>query len=159
MRWIRLGIQPRLIAPGKPQQNARHERMHKTLKDRACTPARNARQQQKTFDAFRHHYNEVRPHESLAQTPPAASYTRSPRPYPLRLPELEYPAGFEQRRVNTNGVIKWQRREVFLTEALAGEQVGLQLIDDGVWLLMFASVVLGYFSDPDQKFYPETGPA
>lgn len=31
--WISLGIIPELIEPGKPQQNARHERMHRTLKE------------------------------------------------------------------------------------------------------------------------------
>lgn len=160
VRWIRLGIQPRLIAPGKPQQNARHERMHKTLKQRVCTvPMCNAIEQQKAFDAFRHFYNQKRPHESLGQTRPATCYTRSSRSYPRRLPEVVYPAGFEPRRVNANGVIKWQRREVFLTESLAGEQVGLQAIDDGLWILMFASVTLGYFSDAEKKFYPARGRA
>jgi putative transposase len=30
--WVRLGIFPEFIEPGKPQQNGRHERMHRTLK-------------------------------------------------------------------------------------------------------------------------------
>jgi putative transposase len=156
VRWIRLGIDPRLIAPGKPQQNGRHERFHKTLKVKVCTaPERNSREQQKAFNDFRRFYNELRPHESLAQVPPARTYTPSLRPYPSRLPEITYPAGFDQRRVNANGVIKWQRHEVFLTEALVGEQVGLQLVDNGIWVLMFASVTLGYFSDRENKFYPD----
>ncbi|APR76205.1 Mobile element protein [Minicystis rosea] len=33
MWWIKLGIVPERIEPGKPQQNGRHERMHRTLKD------------------------------------------------------------------------------------------------------------------------------
>ena len=33
VRFIRLGIYPELIEPGKPQQNGVHERMHKTLKE------------------------------------------------------------------------------------------------------------------------------
>lgn len=160
VRWIRLGIQPRLITPGNPQQNGRHERMHKTLKERACVkPQRNAGEQQKAFDTFRKRFNEVRPHEALGQIPPARVYKPSTRPYPSRLPEIVYPSGFEHRRVNTNGIIKWERREVFLTEALAGETVGLQLIDDGVWLLMFSTTTLGYFNDREKKFYPEKGPA
>jgi putative transposase len=160
VRWIRLGIRLHLIEPGKPQQNARHERMHKTLKARVCvTPGLNARDQQKFFDGFRYLYNEERPHEALGQIPPAEIYVPSTRIYPSRLPELEYAAGFEQRRVNTNGVIKWNRREVFLTEALSGESVGLQLIDDGIWILMFGSITLGYYSDPEKQFYPEKGPA
>src|SRR5262249_13030783 len=30
--WLRLGIQPEPITPGKPQENGAHERMHLTLK-------------------------------------------------------------------------------------------------------------------------------
>lgn len=156
VRWIRLGIQPRLIEPGKPQQNARHERMHLTLKERACRPAAgNAREQQKVFDAFRAHFNNRRPHESLNQARPADLYSRSPREYPARLPQIEYPTGIEPRRVNANGVIKWHCRELFLTEVLAGEHVGVQLIDDGLWLLLFGTLVLGHYSDRDHTLHPE----
>ena len=156
VRWIRLGIQPRLIQPGNPQQNGRHERMHLTLKQMACKPAAaNARAQQKAFDKFQTHFNQRRPHESLNQIRPADLYTRSPREYPSRLPQIEYPAGIEPRRVNANGVIKWHRRELFLTEVLTGEIVGVQPIDDGLWLLLFGTLVLGYYSDRDHILHPE----
>ena len=156
VRWTRLGIQPRLIEPGNPQQNGRHERMHLTLKQLACNPAAdNARAQQKAFDKFRTHFNNRRPHESLNQTRPADLYTPSPRQYPSRLPEIEYSAGIQPRRVNTNGVIKWHRREVFLSEVLAGEFVGVQPIDDGLWLLLFGTLVLGYYSDRDHTLHIE----
>lgn len=36
--WVRLGILPELIEPGKPQQNGRHERMHRTLKAETTRP-------------------------------------------------------------------------------------------------------------------------
>lgn len=159
VRWIRLGIEPCLIEPGKPQQNGRHERMHLTLKQRACIhPAANARVQQKVFDAFRQRFNHRRPHESLNQVRPAEIYTRSVREFPARLPSIEYPPGVEPRRVNANGVIKWHRREVFVSEVLAGESVGVQLIDDGVWLLLFGTLVLGYYSDRDHKLHTEKQP-
>jgi transposase InsO family protein len=38
--WIRLGIRPERIAPGRPEQNGRHERMHRTLKAEATKPVR-----------------------------------------------------------------------------------------------------------------------
>jgi len=90
--WIRLGILPDLTAPASPQQHARHERLHRTLK-RECTrpPERTPRAQQRRFDTWRHEYNTVRPQEALDDPPPAARYTASPRPYPRRLPSLEYP--------------------------------------------------------------------
>ncbi len=38
--WCRkLGIEPRYIAPSSPQDNGRHERMHRTLKAQNSTPA------------------------------------------------------------------------------------------------------------------------
>jgi transposase InsO family protein len=37
--WVRIGVLPELIEPGKPQQNGRHERMHRTLKAEATRPA------------------------------------------------------------------------------------------------------------------------
>ncbi len=90
--WIRLGIQLQRIDPGHPEQNGRHERMHRTLKAETATPPeRNLRAQQRAFDRFRQIYNQERPHESLAMATPASVYQPSWRPYPERLPELEYP--------------------------------------------------------------------
>jgi len=159
VRWVRLGIEPRLIQPGNPQQNGRHERMHLTLKQQVCShPAATLRRQQKALDAFRGHFNGRRPHEALGQRRPADVYTRSQRPYPSRLPLIEYAAGVEVRRVNANGVIKWHRRELFLSEVLAGEVVGLEPIDDAVWVVWFGPLVLGYYSQRDQKIHSERLP-
>jgi putative transposase len=52
--WIKLGIIPERIEPGKPQQNGRHERMHRTLKaECARPPAQSLAAQQRRFDQFR----------------------------------------------------------------------------------------------------------
>lgn len=46
-----LGIVPEFIESGKPQQNGRRERMHKTLKAETMRPAANSlRAQQRKFD-------------------------------------------------------------------------------------------------------------
>src|SRR5262249_13246438 len=101
--WIRLGIHPIRIEPGKPSQNGRHERMHKTLKyDATKPPAHNLAAQQRKFDCFLKVYNEERPHRSLEGQTPASQYTGSPRPFPERLPPVEYPAHFEVRKVCGN---------------------------------------------------------
>ena len=90
--WMKLGIVPERIAAGHPEQNGRHERMHRTLKqETAEPPAANRRAQQRAFDRFRQEYNEQRPHEALAMQTPAAIYAPSPRSYPARVPEPEYP--------------------------------------------------------------------
>jgi putative transposase len=146
--WVRLGIYPELIEPGQPQQNGRHERMHRTLKRAtARPPAATARHQQRCFDAFRREYNELRPHEALADETPASVYRPSPRPYPTRLSPLEYPAHFEVRRVSRNGGIRWHKRWVNVSHVLGGEYVGFTEIDDGEWDLYFGPLRLGRFHE------------
>ena len=92
--WIKLGIIPERIEPGKPQQNGRHERMHLTLKQCTATPPKaTLRAQQRAFRAFQLDYNHRRPHEALGQRTPGELYRPSPRPYPRRIPEISYPFG------------------------------------------------------------------
>jgi putative transposase len=146
--WIRLGIYPELIEPAHPEQNGRHERMHRTLKRAtARPPAPTRRRQQQRFDVFRDEYNAVRPHEALADATPASQYTRSPRPYPSAPPPLEYPSHFEVRLVSANGGIRWLNAWVNVSHVLAGQHVGFEEIDDGEWDLYFARVKLGRFHE------------
>ena len=142
---IKLGIRAERIAPGHPEQNGRHERMHRTLKhETAQPPAPTARAQQQRFDAFRHVFNTVRPHEALGQQPPATVYTSSPRSYPARVCEPEYPADYLLRRVRRNGEIRWANRLLFVSACLAGELVGLEEVVEDCWRLRFGPVVLGW---------------
>jgi transposase InsO family protein len=146
--WIRLGIYPELIEPAHPEQNGRHERMHRTLKRAtARPPAPTAPSQQRRFDAFREEYNQVRPHEALNDETPATVYTRSPRPYPGKLPPLEYPGHFEVRLVSRNGGVRWQKAWVNVSHVLAEEYVGFEEVDDGEWDLYFGPMKLGRFHE------------
>lgn len=142
--WLKLGILPELSEPGKPQQNGRHERMHKTLKDEATKPpGANSVAQQRKFNAFRQEYNEVRPHEALDMSTPSRLYQPSPRPMPATLPPMEYPDRFEVRYVSANGGIRWHKQWVNVTSALVGEYVGLEAIEDGLWDVYFGLKKLG----------------
>jgi transposase InsO family protein len=142
--WIRLGIVPELIEPAHPEQNGRHERMHRTLKAEATRPpAANLQAQQTRLNRFRAEYNDERPHEALDQETPASIYIPSPRPLPRTLPPLEYPAHFEVRRVSENSGIRWKRAWVCVTHTLATEYVGLEEVDDGFWDVYFGPVKLG----------------
>ncbi len=142
--WVRLGVLPQLIEPGKPQQNGRHERMHRTLKAEATRPpAYSMRAQQLKLDRFRHEFNEQRPHEALDLHTPAARYQPSARSMPEKLPPLEYPDRFEVRYVSANGGIRWNSAWVNLSITCAGEYVGLEEIDDGVWNVYFGALKLG----------------
>jgi transposase InsO family protein len=142
--WVRLGIFPEFIEPGKPQQNGRHERMHRTLKaETTRPPARTRRAQQLKFDRFREEFNCQRPHEALDMQPPASCYEPSPRQMPNRLPPLEYPDRFEVRYVSANGGIRWHHQWVNVSHTCIGEYVGLEEIDDGVWNVYFGPLTLG----------------
>jgi len=142
--WVRLGILPELIEPGKPQQNGRHERMHRTLKaETTRPPAGNCRAQQRKFNRFRQEFNHERPHEALDMQTPASRYAPSPRPMPHKLPPLQYPDRFEVRYVSANGGIRWNKRWVNVSITCVGEYVGLEEIDEGVWNVYFGPLKLG----------------
>jgi putative transposase len=136
--WVRLGILPELIEPGKPQQNGRHERMHRTLKaETTRPPAGNRTAQQRRFNTFREEFNHECPHEALGMNTPAGFYEPSPRPMPSKLPPLDYPGHFEVRYVSFNGGIRWKRDWVNVSIVCAGEYVGLEEIDNGIWNVYF----------------------
>jgi len=147
--WVRLGIGLERIEPGAPQQNGRHERMHRTLKEAtAQPPARHLAAQQELFDQFRQEYNEERPHEALGQQTPASVYGPSAREYPERLPEQRgYPEDWQKRRVRHNGEIKWAGGRLYLSEALVSQEIGLEPISEARWAVHFETLLLGTIDD------------
>jgi putative transposase len=152
--WMRLGIVPERIALGHPEQNGSHEQFHSVLKAQtARPPAPTLRAQQRRFDRFCVEYNHDRPHESLNDAVPAAHYTPSRRPLPTTVSPIEYPGHMEVRRVSDAGCISW-REPVFLSEALAGELVGFEEVDDGLWTLWFGRVVLARFDERRRQLEP-----
>jgi len=156
--WIRLGIYPELIEPAHPEQNGRHERMHRTLKaETARPPAGNLSDQQRRFNDFRAEYNEERPHEALGQETPASIYMTSTRPFPERISSIEYPGHFEIRRVSRNGGIRWNSHWVNVSHVLATEFVGLEEVDDDLWNVYFGPVWLGRFHEKELKIEDALG--
>lgn len=146
--WIRLGIIPELNEPGHPEQNGRHERMHRELKARVTRPARaNLAAQQRALNHFRAEYNEVRPHEGIDLETPATLYHTSTRTLPDRLPHIDYPPHLERRLVSENGGIRWNGHWVCVSHVLAGEIVGLEPIDDALWDVYFGPINLGRFDE------------
>ena len=144
--WMKLGIVPERIAAGHPEQNGRHERMHRTLKqETASPPAANRRAQQRAFNWFRREYNEERPHEALGMQTPSSVYTRSPRSYPVRVPEPEYGNAMQVRRVGPRGVFSWKHHHVFVSETLIGESIGLLPLDDRIYTVYFAAFPIARF--------------
>jgi transposase InsO family protein len=148
--WLmRLGIRLERIQPGHPEQNGRHERMHRTLKEATARPAReNLQAQQRAFDRFVRDYNHDRPHEALGQQPPASVYRPSNRQYPSRLIEPEYPIDWQVRAVRSNGEIKWKGQKLYLSEGLMGQRIALEPVADGQWVVHFLDVELGLLDEP-----------
>lgn len=141
---IQLGIKPERIVPGHPEQNGRHERMHRTLKaETAKPPMTTFAAQQRAFDSFVDDYNNVRPHEALGQQVPAEWYTPSRRRYPRELEDPEYPKHFATQRAYPNGVITVGKTQWYLSGCLANQLVGLDPLDDGCWRVCFGPVTLG----------------
>lgn len=152
--WLlKLGIRLERSRPGKPQDNGAHERMHRTLKAGACRPARGTfSAQQRALNEFRRIYNEERPHHALGMQTPASLYEPSERIYPGEAPEPVYPLHFETRRITKIGVFRWHRKQIFVTEALRNETLGLEWIADGLWSVFFGDVLLGRFDEENSQF-------
>ena len=150
--WIKLGIGHQRIEPGQPQQNGRHERMHRTLKaETARPPEQNMACQQECFNRWRSEFNEERPHEALDGSTPGSAYRPSERAMPLALPKPEYPAHLEVRRVSRCGTFRHQSRQLFLSQALNEEYIALEETGDGVWSLYFYDVLLARLDERDFK--------
>ncbi len=140
---IRLGITPERIRPGQPQENGAHERMHKTMKQETANPPRaNLIEQQRAFDRFQKDYNEIRPHESLGMETPGDFYVPSPRAFPKKLPEVEYPVGATTRLVTTNGTINFRDKRIYLSNALIDQYIRLEETTSS-WDVWYGRVHLG----------------
>ena len=153
--WLKLGIVAERIEAGHPEQNGRHERMHRTLKQEvASPPAKDRRRQQHELDRFRQEYNQVRPHEALGMQTPASVYQVSSREYPARVPEPEYPDSMLVRSVKSHGGFRWQKHDVFLSEVLWGERIGLLPRDERWYTVYFAHVPLAQFDSWKRRVLP-----
>jgi transposase InsO family protein len=142
--WLKLGITPERIQPGHPEQNGRHERMHRTLKAHTARPPRPSLQaQQEAFSEFRQHYNHERPHEALGQVTPSSVYRASPREFPQEVGDPDYPSDFLVRRIGARGELKILGGKARLGAVLIGEAVGLEEIAEGRWQLWFGPIYLG----------------
>jgi putative transposase len=156
--WIRLGIKLERIEPGNPQQNGRHERMHRTLKLEATHPARsNVFQQQEVFDQFKKSFNFERPHQALGMKRPGDLYQKSARPY-HGVPELTYPGFDKILLISSCGRVCVKKYKISITKSLANQHVGLKQVDQGVWQVDFMSYTLGYFDEESRTFAPNEDP-
>jgi len=156
--WVQLGITPALIEPGCPQQNGRHERMHRTLKNETTIPpAYNLRTQQRKFNKFINEFNNIRPHEALDFATPNELYSKSIRNFPEKIVPYEYPDRFEQRLVSKTGGFRWHNERIPLSHVLAGQYVGLEEIDYGLWNVYYCHIKIGLLDEKIMKIQDNLG--
>jgi transposase InsO family protein len=138
VEWMRQGIEVCRSRVGHPEDNPRHERMHRTLKARtARPPCMTAQGQQRRFGDFVRWMNMDRGHEALGMRCPGDVYVASPREWQSRPAEPEYPGHWEVRRVRRTGEVKIGGRMAFISMALDGELVGLEEILHGIWRVCY----------------------
>ena len=155
--WMSLGIRPERTQPSHPEQNGRHERMHRVLKAEATRPASpHLMHQQERFDEFRRVYNEERPHEALDQRTPASGYERSPRSLAdAQRFARDYPMHDYSRLVNGSGSVTVNGHQIFLATALRGQTVGLRDLGGGVFLIGLGPFDLGYADLKNKRLVPD----
>jgi len=150
--WIQLGIFPERIEPGKPQQNGRHERFHRTLKLEALAdPGANVVEQQRIFDVHRHEYNDRRPHEALEMTPPAKHYEPSSRAYPRELVVPSYGDDFKVRWTGNTGYFSWRAQPVLVHHSVDRQPIGIRRTGETTHEVWYGPVLLGLLDDKDDK--------
>jgi transposase InsO family protein len=149
--FIDLGILPVFSDPAHPEQNGRHERMHRDLKAACAKPSsHDMRSQQRKLNSFVKEYNTIRPHEALDMKTPESLHQRSARPYPERIKKYDYPANMKVMNVTQNGSMRWKSYYwVYLTRGLIGKPVAAEEIGNGIWKVFYRDVFLGYFNEKD----------
>ncbi|MGA8629109.1 MAG: IS481 family transposase [Terracidiphilus sp.] len=153
--WMKMGIVHERIQPGRPQQNGRHERMHRTLKEDTTNPAAlTLRLQQRKFDRFRQMFNHERPHEGLNNMTPGSLSQPSSVMLPRTLIEFVYPKGFLTRRVNNSGDISWHKDRVFISEVFRFEDLGFEMVGEDFYKVFFRDLEIGEFDVEALRFRP-----
>jgi len=150
---IDLGIIPVFSDPAHPEQNGRHERMHRDLKAACANPASyDLRSQQRSLNRFVKEYNHIRPHEALGFETPASVHSFSTRPFPEKILSYDYSFNMKVLKVTQNGAIRWRSYYwVYLTAALKGRYVGIEELGNGIWKVFYRNVFLGYFNESELR--------
>lgn len=154
--WLMdVGVTPVYSDPAHPEQNGRHERMHRDLKAEATRPpARTMGAQQRIFDKFLLDYNTIRPHEALGMETPASMYVKSQREYTGNIQEWVYSKEQRPKLVTVNGAVRWSsERLIMISTALSGRFVAFEEAGDGIWRILYRHVALGFYCELDGKVY------
>jgi transposase InsO family protein len=142
--WLlKLGVELIYSRPYHPQSRGKNERFHRTLHDEvfALRIFHDLAQVQRAFDAWREVYNFERPHEAIGMAVPAERYRPSPRPFPAKLPDIDYAEHEIVRTVpRSKDYISFKGRSWKVPAAFRGERVAIRPRgSDGQYGVFFAS--------------------
>jgi hypothetical protein len=130
-----VGVEPNICPPRRPDKNPYVERYHRAYGEECLQVLRPGTEEEvrEVTNAYQVHYNHERPHQgrSCRNRPPRVAYPT--------LPTLPTLPGFVDpdawlahihgqayaRRVQPNGIVAVDRRDYYITQALAGQQVAL----------------------------------
>jgi transposase InsO family protein len=143
-RWTGLGVWLLDLGVGVVHSRVRHpqtlgkdERFHRTLDlEVISTRVRwdSHTQLQQAFDQWRPIYNNERPHDALGGAVPADRYQPSSRSLPASIVPVEYPDGYQVRKVSDRSSIRFKGKDFKIGRAFKGHQVGIiPTTTDGVF--------------------------
>jgi len=141
--WLSLGIRLVRSRLGCPQDNGGHERMHADIAgDVQSSPAGTVQAEQRRLARWRQEFNHVRPHDALGGKVPADAYkVEEPRrPVPV---DYVYPAHILPRRVRSDGGVSFRSESLYVSQALGGLEVGIEVVDAFHIRAWFRDVDLG----------------
>ena len=143
--WLMsMGINLHRIQPGKPNQNGKHERMHRDLKRIVQKgPKLTLKEYCAALKEFQKEYNEQRPHEALNMMFPSEVYHKSNRKYETPSKAIIYPDELYVRKVGNHGQIKYLGQLFTISETLSGYLVALKELDDDHLSVYFCDQMLG----------------
>lgn len=142
VKLLKAGVNPEWIEPGKPQQNGRHERMHLTMEKEGFELGSSMKEQLIRIKEFQEYYNFERPHEALDQKTPGSVYKPSSRVWNGIFNEIEYPKEYRTAKVKKCGRTSWKGKDIYVSQALSGERVGMIEGEEGV-KMYFGNIFLG----------------
>lgn len=138
-RLMDLDITPLHGRPLHPQTQGKIERFHRTMKNellkrKAFIDLADA---DKHLQEWRLKYNNVRPHEAINMQCPSDVYIPSARKYPDRIKPYEYSGVHRTLRVNYKGYLRFDGKEFYLSETMAGAELELRIADGTIAYLYY----------------------
>nr|WP_262797493.1 integrase core domain-containing protein [Citrobacter cronae] len=144
---IKCGVLPERIRAGKPTENGRHERMHRTLKDALKQHAKftSLEEQQVWLDAWREEFNEIRPHKALGGRTPRSVWHPSERVFTGPLKTMPVPEDARLLRVSVKGDLCFNGTRIFLSEALRWEWIWMKQVEEDLDEIGFGKLILARY--------------